>query len=55
LGDLENELDSTLYGYQKEQYQTRERERREQDDNIALENEFKNLFSTIVKPSNYIF
>jgi len=51
LGDIENELHSTLDRYQKEQYQTREKERREQDDKIALENEFKNLFSTIVQPS----
>jgi len=51
LGDIENELHSTLDRYQKEQYQTREKERREQDDKKALENEFKNLFSTIVQPS----
>ena len=51
MGDIENELDSTLDRYQKGQDQTRERERREQDDYIALENEFKNLFKTIVQPS----
>lgn len=51
MGDIENELNSTLDRYQKEMGYTRKRERREQDDNLALENEFKNLFSTIVHPS----
>lgn len=51
IGEIENELDSVLDRYQRDQNQTRERERREQDDHIALENEFKNLFSTIVQPS----
>ena len=51
LGEIENELDSVLDRYQRDQNQTRERELREQDDHIALENEFKNLFSTIVQPS----
>lgn len=51
MGDIENELDSTLHRYQTEMGETRERERREQDVNKALENEFRNLFSTIVRPS----
>jgi hypothetical protein len=51
MDDIENELDSVLDRYQKKQEQSRERELREQDDNIALENEFKNLFRTIVEPS----
>ena len=51
MENIENELDSTLHRYQKEQDQTREREHREQHDHIALEDEFKDLFSTIVHPS----
>jgi hypothetical protein len=51
LGDIENELDSVLDRYQKQQEQTRDRELREQDDYVALENEFKTLFVTIVQPS----
>lgn len=51
MGDIENELDSVLDRYQEKQVQTQDRERREQDNYIALENEFKNLFSTIVQPS----
>jgi len=44
-------IDAVLDRYQNEQEQTRERELREQDDYVALENEFKNLFVTIVQPS----
>lgn len=51
MGDIENELDSVLDRYLEKQVQTQDRERREQDNYIALENEFKNLFSTIVQPS----
>lgn len=51
LGDIKNELDSVLDRYKKKEEQTRERESRDQDDYMALENEFKNLFSTIVQPS----
>lgn len=51
MGDIENELDPVLDSYQKEQKQTRDVELREQDDYVAVENEFKNLFVTIVEPS----
>lgn len=51
LRDIKNELDSVLDRYKKKEEQTRERESRDQDDYMALENEFKNLFSTIVQPS----
>lgn len=51
MGDIEKELDSVLDRYQKKQEKSRDRERREQVDYIALENEFKNLFRTIVQPS----
>ena len=51
LGDIKNELDSVLDSYKKKEEQTRERESRDQDDYMVLENEFKNLFSTIVQPS----
>lgn len=51
MGDIENELDSVLERYQKEREQTRNRELREQDGYVALENEFKNLFVKIVQPS----
>lgn len=51
LGDIKNELDSVLDRYKKKEERTRERESRDQDDYMVLENEFKNLFSTIVQPS----
>lgn len=51
MGDIENELDSVLDRYQREQEQTREKELREQDDYVILENEFKSLFVTIVQPA----
>lgn len=50
MGDIEKELDSVLDRYQKKQEKSRDRERRELVDYIALENEFKNLFRTIVQP-----
>jgi len=50
LGDIENELNSTLDRYQKKQDQIRESERRELEDHIILENEFKGLFNTVVEP-----
>ena len=49
MGDIENELDSVIDRYQEKQEQIQERERREQQDYTALENEFKNLFSSIQK------
>jgi hypothetical protein len=49
LGDIENELNSTLDRYQKKQDQIRESERRELKDHIILENEFKGLFNTVVE------
>jgi hypothetical protein len=50
IRDIENELDSVLDRYQKKQEDTRNKEMKEQEDYLALENEFKNLFNTIVKP-----
>ncbi|MDW3613429.1 MAG: hypothetical protein QN773_03000 [Nitrososphaeraceae archaeon] len=50
MGDIENELDSVLDRYQKKQEEARKKERTEQEDYIGLENEFKNLFNTIVQP-----
>jgi hypothetical protein len=50
MGDIENELDSVLDRYQKKQEETRTKERKDHEDNIGLENEFKNLFNTIVQP-----
>jgi hypothetical protein len=50
MGDIENELDSVLDRYQKKQEETRTKERKDHEDNIDLENEFKNLFKTIVQP-----
>lgn len=50
MGDIENELDPELDRYQKKQEETRTKERKDHDDNIDLENEFKNLFNNIVKP-----
>src|SRR6188508_356950 len=50
IRDIENELDSVLHRYQKKQEDTRNKEMKEQEDYLGLENEFKNLFNTIVKP-----
>ena len=50
MNDIEKSLDSVLDHYQKKQEESRERESGEQDD-YRLENEFKNLFHTIVQPS----
>jgi hypothetical protein len=50
MGDIENELDSVLDRYHKKQEETRTKERKDHEDNIDLENEFKNLFKTIVQP-----
>ena len=50
MNDIEKALDSVLDHYQKKQEESRERESGEQDD-YRLENEFKNLFHTIVQPS----
>ena len=50
IRDIENELDSVLDRYQKKQEDTRNKEMKEQEDYLGLENEFKNLFNTIVKP-----
>jgi hypothetical protein len=51
MEDIENELDSVLNRYQEKQERTRESESREQDEDRALEDEFRNLFSNIVEPS----
>jgi hypothetical protein len=50
MGDVEKELDPVLDRYQKKQEETRTKERKDHEDNIDLENQFKNLFNTIVKP-----
>jgi hypothetical protein len=50
MGDIENELDSVLDRYHIKQEETRTKERKDHEDNIDLENEFKNLFKTIVQP-----
>lgn len=50
MEDIENELDSVLDRYQKKQEDTRNREKKEQEDYLGMENQFKNLFNTIVKP-----
>jgi len=50
IRDIENELDSVLDRYQKKQEDTRNKEMKDQEDYLGLENEFKNLFNTIVKP-----
>jgi hypothetical protein len=50
IRDIENELDSVLDRYQKKQEYTRNKEMKEQEDYLGLENEFKNLFNSIVKP-----
>ena len=49
-GELENELDSVLDLYKKKQDETRTKEQKNREDNIDLENEFKNTFDTIVYP-----
>lgn len=48
--DIENELDSVLDRYQKKQEDTRNKEMKEQEDYLGLENKFKNSFNTIVQP-----
>ena len=50
MEDMENELDSVLNRFQKKQEETRSKELKDQEDYITLENEFKNLFNTIVQP-----
>lgn len=50
MGELENELGSVLDLYKKKQYETRTKEKKNREDNIDLENEFKNTFDTIVYP-----
>ena len=51
MDDIEKALDSVLDRYQKKQEESRDRESRDQGEYNALENEFKNLFHTIVEPS----
>ena len=51
MNEIEKALGTVLDRYQKKQEESRDRESREKDDDIALENEFKNLFHTIVQPS----
>ena len=51
MNEIEKALGTVLDRYQKKQEESRYRESREKDDDIALENEFKNLFHTIVQPS----
>jgi hypothetical protein len=51
MDDIERALDSILDRYRKKQEERRDRESREQDEYHALENEFKNLFHTVVQPS----
>ena len=51
MNEIEKALGKVLDRYQKKQEESRDRESREKDDDIALENEFKNLFHTIVQPS----
>ena len=50
MGELENELDSVLDLYKKKQDETRTKEQKNREDNIDLENEFKNSFNNIVHP-----
>src|SRR4029078_1939827 len=50
MGEIENELDSVLDLYMKKQDETRTKEKKNREDNIDLENEFKNSFNTIVHP-----
>lgn len=51
MENIENELDSVLDRYQKKQEQTRNKELKQYEGYTDEENEFKNLFSTIVKPA----
>ena len=51
MGDIENELDSVLDRYQKKQVETRNKELKDQQAYVRTENEFKDSFNTIVKPS----
>jgi hypothetical protein len=51
MGNIENELDSVLDRYQKKLEQTRNKELKQYEDHTAEEYEFKNLFSTMVKPA----
>jgi len=50
MGEIENELDSVLDLYKKNQDEIRTKEKKNREDNIDLENEFKNSFNTIVYP-----
>lgn len=51
MGDIENELDSVLDRYQKKQLETRNQELKDQQGYVGAENEFKDSFNAIVKPS----
>lgn len=51
MSDIENELNSVLNRYQKKQLETRIQELKDQQDYVGAENEFKNSFDTIVRPS----
>jgi hypothetical protein len=51
MGDIENELDSVLDRYQKKQVETRNKELKDQQAYVRTENEFKDSFNTIVRPS----
>jgi hypothetical protein len=51
MGDIENELDSVLDRYQKKQVETRNKELKDQQAYLGAENEFKDSFNTIVRPS----
>jgi hypothetical protein len=50
MGELENELDSVLDFYKKKQDERRTKEQKNREDNIDLDNKFKNSFNTIVHP-----
>jgi hypothetical protein len=51
MSEFDSELDSVLYRYQEKQKETRDKEREEQKDYLELNNEFRSLFNSIVKPS----
>jgi hypothetical protein len=51
MGDIENELDSVLDHYQKKQVETRNKELKDQQAHVGTENEFKDSFNAIVRPS----
>jgi hypothetical protein len=51
MGDIENELDSVLDRYQKKQVETRNKELKDQQAHVGTENEFKDAFNAIVRPS----